>query len=84
MLFPFPSYSQDPDQAVVEVWVHWLHVVQGDGFPQQLFVEGQGEAPVYVVAVEHRHAHDTTHKVEVGQVLLGRGTETPLVLLNTS
>ena len=63
-------FLQDPDQAVVQVGVHRLHVVQGDGFAQQLLVERQGEAAVDVVAVEHRHAHDATHKVEVGQVLL--------------
>ncbi|TNN47973.1 hypothetical protein EYF80_041835 [Liparis tanakae] len=56
--------SQDPDEAVVEVRVDGLHVVQRDGFPQQLFVEGQREASVDVVAVEHRHAHDATHEVE--------------------
>lgn len=58
-------YLQDPDKAVVQVRVDRLHVVQGDGFTQQLFVEGESEAAVYVVAVEHCHAHDTTHKVKV-------------------
>lgn len=65
-------YVQDPHKAVVQVGVHRLHVVQGDGLPQQLLVERQGEATVYVVAVEHRHAHDATHEVEVRQVLLWR------------
>ena len=54
----------------MEVRVHRLHVVQRDGFPQQLFVERQSEASVDVVAVEHRHSHDASHKVEVRQVLL--------------
>lgn len=54
----------------MEVGVHRLHVVQRDGFSQQLFVEGQCEPPIDVVAVKHSQAHDTTHKVEVGQVLL--------------
>lgn len=54
----------------MEVRVNRLHVVQRDRFSQQLFVEGQGEASINVVAVKHRHAHDTTHEVEVRQVLL--------------
>lgn len=61
---------QDPDKAVVEVGVDRLHIVQRDRFSQQLFVEGKSEASVDVVAVKHRHAHNATHKVEVGQVLL--------------
>ena len=63
-------YVQDPDEAVVQVGVHRLHVIQGDGFPQQLLVEGQSEAPVDVVAMEHGHPHDAAHEVEVGQMLL--------------
>lgn len=61
---------QDPDEAVVEVGIDRLHIVERDRFAQQLFVEGQSEASVNVVAVKHRHAHDTTHEVEVRQVLL--------------
>lgn len=49
----------------MEIGVDGLHVVQRDWFAEQLFVEGQGEAAVYVVAVEHRHAHDATHEVKV-------------------
>lgn len=64
------SSLQDPDEAVVEVGVDRLHVVQRDRFAQQLFVKGQREASVDVVAVEHRHAHDATHEVEIRQVLL--------------
>lgn len=64
------SYVQDPHEAVVEVRVNGLHVVQSDGFTQQLFVEGKSKASVDVVAVEHRHPHDTANKVKVGQVLL--------------
>jgi len=56
----------------VQFGVHRLHVVQRDGFAQQLLVEGQREASVDVVAVEHRHAHDAAHEVKVGQVLLRR------------
>lgn len=33
-------YIQDPDETVVQVRVDGLHVVQGDGFTEQLFVEG--------------------------------------------
>lgn len=58
-------YVQDPHEAVVQVRVNGLHVVQGDGFTQQLFVEGESKASVYVVAVEHRHPHDAAHKVKV-------------------
>lgn len=61
---------QNPDEAVVKVRVYRLHIFQRDGFSQQLFVERQCEASVDVVAVEHRHAHDTTHEVKVRQVLL--------------
>lgn len=61
---------QDPDEAVVEVGVNRFHVVQSDRFAQQLFVEGQREASVNVMTVEHRHAHDATHKMEVWKVLL--------------
>lgn len=54
----------------MKVGVHRLHVVQRDGFSQQLLVEGQREASIDVVAVEHSQAHDAAHKMEVGQVLL--------------
>lgn len=56
---------QDPDEAVVEIRVNRLHIVQRDWFAQQLFIEGQSETSVDVVAVEHRHAHYATHEVEV-------------------
>lgn len=56
---------QDPDKAVVEIRINGLHIVQRDRFAQQLFVEGQSETSVDVVAVEHRHAHNATHEVEV-------------------
>ena len=65
---------QDPDEAIVQVGVHSLHVLQGDGLPQQLLVEGQRKAAIDVVAVEHCHAHDAPHEVEVRQVLLGTET----------
>lgn len=58
-------YVQDPHKAVVQVGVDRLHVVQGDGFTQQLFIEGQSEASVYVVTMEHRHPHDTPDEVKV-------------------
>lgn len=54
----------------MEVGVNRFHIVQSDRLPQQLFVERQREASINVVAMEHRHAHDTTHEVEVRQVLL--------------
>ena len=75
-------YIQDPHQAVVQVGVHRLHVVQSDGFPQQLFVERQREAPVDVVTVKHRHAHDPAHEVEVRQMLL-KGKERGPLTSNT-
>lgn len=54
----------------MEVRINRLHVLQRDWFSKQLLVEGQREASVDVMAVEHCHAHDTTHKVEVRQMLL--------------
>lgn len=54
----------------MEVRVDGLHVVQGNRFPKKLLVERQREAAVDVVAVEHRHAHNTTNKMEVRQVFL--------------
>lgn len=61
---------QDPDEAVVEVGVNRFHIVQSDRFTEQLFVEGQREASIDVMTVEHRHAHYAAHKMEVRQVLL--------------
>lgn len=61
---------QNPDEAVVEVGVNRFHIIQSDRFAEQLFVEGQCEASIDVMTVEHRHAHDATHKMEVWQVLL--------------
>lgn len=59
----------------MQVRIHRLHVIQGDGFAQQLLVEGQSEAAIDVVAVEHSHAHYAAHKVEVGQMLLKNSAE---------
>lgn len=64
------SFLQDPNKAVVEVGVDGFHVVQRDWFSEQLLVERQRKASVDVVAVKHRHAHNTTHKMEIGQVFL--------------
>lgn len=58
-------HSQNPDEALVELRVHGLQVRKLDGFPQELLVEGQREASVYVVPVKHSQAHDPPHKVEV-------------------
>lgn len=69
-VFECNLYIQDPHKAVVQVGVHGLHVIQCDWLPEQLLVERQSEATIYVVAVEHCHAHNATHKVEVWQVLL--------------
>lgn len=69
-IFGEKDVLQDPNETVVEVGVHRLHVIQCDGFSQQLLVKRQREASVNVVAVKHCHAHDATHKVEIGQVLL--------------
>lgn len=66
----------------MQIGVDGLHVVQRDRFAQQLLVKRQREASVNVVAVEHRHAHDATHKVEVRQVLLNskqRGSKISVV-----
>lgn len=49
----------------MELRVHSLQVRKLDGFPQELLVEGQREASVYVVPVKHSKAHDSPHKVEV-------------------
>ena len=54
-----------PQQAVVQLRVHVLHVVQQDGLAQQHLVERHDEAAVQVVAVEDGHADDATHKMEV-------------------
>lgn len=78
MLLKYVLYLQDPHEAVVQVRINRLHVVQGDGFTQQLFVKGQSKASVYVVAVEHRHPHDTAHEVKIRQVFL-RTDKTSLV-----
>ena len=61
---------QYPYETVVKLWVHTLQVVECDGFGQQLFIEGQGETSIQVVAVEYSNTDDTTHEVEVGEVLL--------------
>lgn len=49
----------------MELGVHGLQVRKLDGFPQELLVEGQREASVYVVPMKHSEAHDPSHKVEV-------------------
>ncbi len=67
-------YSQHPDKAPVQLRVYALQVVEHDGFPQQLFVEGQREAAVQVVTVEDRDPDDAAHEVKVRQVLLQKGT----------
>lgn len=64
------GYSQNPHQALVQLWVHRLQIRELDGFPQKLLVEGNCEAPIYVVSVEHSQAHDPTHKVEIRQMVL--------------
>lgn len=58
-------HSQNPDKALVELWVHRLQIRKLDGFPQELLVERQCEASVYVVPMKHSKAHDPPHKVEV-------------------
>lgn len=57
--------SQYPDEALVQLGVGGLQVVELDGFAQQLLVKGQREAPVDVVTVKNCQAHHTTHKVEI-------------------
>lgn len=54
----------------MELWVHRFQVRELDGLPQELLIEGDREAPVYVVSVEHSETHDPTHKMEVRQVVL--------------
>lgn len=56
---------QNPDKTVVEVRVNRFHIIQRDWLPQQLLVKGQSEASINVVAVKHRHAHDSTHEMKV-------------------
>lgn len=59
----------------MQFWVHRLQVRKLDGFPQQLLVEGNREAPVDVVPVEHSQTHDAAHKVEVRQMVLQGAAE---------
>lgn len=66
------GHLQDPNKAIVEIRIHRLHVIQSDGFAQQLLVEGEREAAVYVVTMEYRHTHYAAHKVKIGQVFLKR------------
>lgn len=54
----------------MQVRVHSLNVVQDDELVEQHLVEGHGEAPVNVMAVEDCHSNDSAHKVEVGQMFL--------------
>lgn len=53
----------------MQLGVHPLDVPEGDGLTQQLAVEGGGEAPLQVVAVEGGDAQHATSKVEVRKVL---------------
>ena len=46
-----------------------FNVIKRDVLPQHHLVEWHGEAAVNVVSVEHCHADDATHKVEVGEVV---------------
>lgn len=63
-------HSQDPDEALVQLWVHSLKVTKLNGLPQELLIEGQGEAPVNVVPMENSKTHNPPNKVEVRQVVL--------------
>lgn len=54
----------------MQLGVGGLQVVELDGFAEQLLVEGQSEAPIDIVTVEDRQAHDPTHEVEIRQVVL--------------
>lgn len=65
------DHSQYPDEALVQLGVRRLQVVELYRFAEQLLVERQGEAAVDVVAVKNRQAHHATHEVEVRQVVLG-------------
>lgn len=58
-------YIQNPHKAVVQIRVHRLHVIKGDGFTQQLLIEGKGKTTIYVVAMEHCHPHYTSHEVKI-------------------
>lgn len=62
--------SQHPGERAVELGVHVGDVLEGDGLVEQHLVEGQREAAVEVVPVEHGQPDDAPDKVEVGQVLL--------------
>lgn len=69
-LISYEIHSQDPDEALVQLWVHSLKVTKLDGLPQELLVEGQGEASINVVPVENSQTHNPPNKVEVRQVVL--------------
>lgn len=66
----YKIHSQYPDEALVQLWVHSLKVTKLDGLPQELLVEGQGEASIDVVPVENSQTHNPPNKVEVRQVVL--------------
>jgi len=59
----------------VQLWVHSLKVTKLDGLPQELLVEGQGEASINVVPVENSQTHNPPNKVEVRQVVLKKTAE---------
>ena len=54
----------------MQVWINVSDVVQNNGFIEQHLVEWQSEATVEMMTVEAGQTHDSTDKVEVGQVLL--------------
>ena len=64
------SNLQDPNEAVVELGIDTLEIIECDRLGEELLVEGQREAAVQVVAVEDGDADDPAHEVEVRQVVL--------------
>ena len=61
---------QHPAKTAMKFRVNALKVIQCDWLSQQLLVERHGETSVKIVTVEYCHPDHTTHKVEVGQMLL--------------
>ncbi len=57
----------------MQLWVCRLQVIELDWFAQQLFVEGEREAPIDVVTMKNCKAHHPTHKVKIRQVVLKEG-----------
>lgn len=49
-------------EVLVEVWVHCLDVLVGQGLAQQVLVEGAGEVRINQLAIVYGLADDATNK----------------------